>query len=513
MGQVLLSPAQMARADALTIAAGTAGFTLMQRAGKALAAQGEKMLGCGGRFVVVCGPGNNGGDGLIASAVLRELGYRVEVLLVCAPDALTGDAALALAQWSEAVLPIGSAAGSLAKLTQNDVVIDALFGAGLVRPIEGALAELVASINASNAKVVACDLPSGVDGLSGQVLGCAVEVDASLSFFRGKPGHYLLPGASLCGEVHLADIGIDAGVLDQIQPMVRRVDCEDVCALLRVPPVEAHKFSRGHVAVFSGGVLQCGAARLAARAAQRCGAGVVTLVGDEASALLHAHHETSIMTAALLERADKVPELIGWLAARRVQSVVIGPGFGVGRRCREMVAAVLSADVAVVLDADALTSFANDPQTLFALIADRASGKPVVLTPHHGEIQALFGQLIPQLGQGYCNKLEICKTAARLSGAIVLYKGPDTVIGAPDGRLAICDAGVPWLATAGAGDVLCGVIAAFLAQGADGQKAAAAGAYVHGRAGAHAGAFLVAEELVCALKPVLVDVRDTAEQT
>jgi hydroxyethylthiazole kinase-like uncharacterized protein yjeF len=481
----LLTTSEMAEADRLTTAAGTPGRVLMQRAGAAVARCAETLhrRGAGTHILVLCGPGNNGGDGFDAARLLRDDGYDLRVALLGGRAALRGDAEAAAQDWAG---PIEEAAAI--DFGAADVVIDALFGAGLGRDLDGAALALVLRINAwrhGGNKVIAVDVPSGIDGNSGAVRGAAVEADKTVTFFRRKPGHLLLPGRIHCGETSVADIGISADVLAAIAPRARA----NVPALWRdvlpVPTIAGHKYSRGHAVVVSGGIETTGAARLAARGALRAGAGLVTVATPRDALPVHAAALNAVMTRV----ADEPAGLAKLLADARKNAVVMGPGLGIGETTCDLMRVALApspATRALVLDADALTSFATHRETLFGLIA-QAPGA-VVLTPHAGEFARLFGK-------PHASKLDAAREAAKRSGAIILFKGPDTIVAAPDGRASIADNAPPWLATAGSGDVLAGMIGGFLAQGMPAFEAASAAVWMHGDAAARFGIGLIAEDI------------------
>ncbi|PWT89603.1 MAG: bifunctional ADP-dependent NAD(P)H-hydrate dehydratase/NAD(P)H-hydrate epimerase [Proteobacteria bacterium] len=475
----LLTTAEMAQADRLTIAAGTAGIELMENAGKAVARVVASRHPTGTPVTVVAGPGNNGGDGFVAGRVLAEQGYRVRLLLLGERNRLKGDAAAAAGRWTA---PIEAAAP--AALSGHGVIIDALFGAGLDRPVEGAARALIEAMN-RHACVVAVDLPSGINGTTGAVMGAAVRASASVTFFRRKTGHVLLPGRLHCGAVSVADIGIPAGVLDQINPKASLNRIDTWARSLPVPSADGHKYARGHAVVVSGGLFATGAARLAARGALRSGAGLVTIASPREALAVNAAASLAVMVRPV----DGASELAEFLADHRRNVVVLGPGGGVGEGMRQMVLAALATPCAVVLDADALTSFADDLQTLTAAI--KARDAVTLLTPHQGE----FSRLFKSLASSFHSKLEQARGAAEQSGAVVLLKGADTVVAAPDSRAAIADNAPPWLATAGSGDVLAGLAGGLLAQGMPGFEAAAAAVWLHGEAGSEAGAGLIAEDL------------------
>ena len=477
----LLTPGEMSACDRHTIAGGVPGIVLMEKAGRAVAdAVARHPLGT--RVVAVCGPGNNGGDGFIAARVLAERGYPVQVLLLGDAAALRGDAAEAARRWGR---PIEAA--EPAALAGAGVIIDALFGAGLNRAVDDVVRAMIEAMNVSGAPIVAVDLPSGINGASGAVMGVAVKARESITFFRCKPGHVLLPGRLHAGTVRVADIGIPDSVLEQVQIETFANGPDLWGRAFPVPRLDGHKYSRGHAVVLSGDVSFTGAARLAARAALRAGAGLVTLASPRAALAVNAAASLAVMVRAV----DGAAELTALLADQRLNAVALGPGLGVGEATRALVAAALDGARAVVLDADALTSFQDTPDALFHTIAAR--DRPVVVTPHGGEFARLFGK-DSQATQSL-SKLDQARAAARTAGATVLLKGPDTVIAAPDGRAAINENAPPWLATAGAGDVLAGIITGLMAQGMPAFEAACAGAWLHGEAGNAAGPGLIAEDL------------------
>jgi hydroxyethylthiazole kinase-like uncharacterized protein yjeF len=362
------------------------------------------------------------------------------------------------------------------------LIVDALFGAGLSRDFPGDLAE---AINGAGVPVVAVDVPSGLDGLTGKPRGPSVRADVTVTFFRKKPGHVLLPGRLLCGEVIVADIGIAESVLEDIQPTA----CINSEIPHPGPSPAGHKYGRGHAVVVSGGPFNTGAARLAAQAALASGAGLVTLSGSPEALAVHAAHVSAVMLSDA--------ELATLLSDRRKNAVLIGPAAGVGEATRDLVDAALMSGAAVVLDADALTSFADEEEShrLFRLIG-MVPGRPVVVTPHAGEFSRLFNGVLEESD----SKLEAARKAASLSGAVIVLKGADTVIAAPDGRVRINVNAPPSLATAGSGDVLAGIVTGLLAQGLSGFDAAALAVWRHGAAADRHGARgLTAETLLGAL--------------
>lgn len=465
----ILTTEQMYEADRKTIDAGTTGDVLMENAGAAVVA--EIVSRWTPRSVtVLCGPGNNGGDGFVVARLLRHAGWSVRLGLLCDAEKLTGDAALNAGRWDGAVERL-----SPALLVGADLIVDCLFGAGLARSIEGELAELVCAVNACGVPVVAVDVPSGVDGNSGDVRGVSIKADVTVTFCRSKPGHYLLPGRVLCGQLIVCDIGITDQTIRDIRPSLMRNEPGIWRAGIHWPGVDGHKYHRGHLLVV-GGASMTGAGRLVARAARRAGAGLLTVVADPSALPVYAADSPGIMTAPIASMDDL-------LKGCRHNALIIGPGFGVGDETCSRIIPLLHYCRCTVLDADALTSFAEQPSTLFFAIQG-----PTVLTPHEGE----FARLFPDI-EG--DKLSRARAAAKRSGATVLIKGADTVIAAPDGRAAINAIDAPWLATAGSGDVLAGIIGGLMAQGMEMFDAACMGAWLHARAGADLGPGLIAEDI------------------
>jgi hydroxyethylthiazole kinase-like uncharacterized protein yjeF len=479
----ILSNDEMTQADRLTIAGGVAGIVLMENAGNAVAGAVASARPAGSNVVVVAGPGNNGGDGFVAARLLAERGYAVRVLLVGDPARLKGDAALAASKWNgptSAASPVG--------LAGADVVVDALFGAGLDRPVEGLPRTMIEAINTETAPVIAVDLPSGINGTSGAVMGAAVRATQTVTFFRKKPGHLLLPGRTHCGAISVADIGIPAAVLARIGPKTY----ENLPELWRVnfpvPRAGGHKYDRGHAVVVSGPSWSTGAARLAARGALRAGAGLVTLASPREALAVNAAASLAVMVRPV----DGAAELGAFLADRRLNAVAMGPGIGVNEATGSLVLAALGGDRAVVLDADAITSFAHRPAQLADALKARQT-RATVLTPHEGEFVRYFGALEEKTKAG--SKLERARLGASIIGTIVVLKGADTVVAAPDGRACIAANAPAFLATAGAGDVLAGITVGLLAQGMPAFEAASAAVWLHGEAAAAFGPGLISEDL------------------
>ena len=484
---VLLPPEAMAAVDRAAIAAidlrgqagpCQAGPWLMENAGRAVTrAITARCAPC--PVLVLCGPGNNGGDGWVVARQLARIGWPVRVASLVERTALKGDAAWAAAAWDGPVEPLTPSC-----LAGAGLIVDALFGAGLARPLEGVAAEVIAAL--AGRRVVAIDVPSGVDGASGAVLGSAPAAWLTVTFCRLKPGHLLLPGRLLCGETLLADIGIPDAIVAAEDRGLRANDPALWQALLPRRTPDSHKYRFGHALVVGGPAQATGAARLAARAALRAGAGLVSIAATPEALPTYAAQLTTVMTRPAADAAA----LANLVADSRLNALLIGPGAGVGADTRAAVAVLLATRRPCVLDADALTSFAPAPAELFAQLHDR-----VVLTPHDGEHARLFAE------RG--DRLQRALAASRTSGAVVLLKGGDTVVAAPDGRAVLQPSAPPWLATAGTGDVLAGIVLGLLAQGVPAFEAAAAGVWLHAEAARRTGLGLIAEELGEALPAVL----------
>ena len=489
----LLTPREMGEADRFAIRAGVPGLVLMERAGLAVARVAVGLARTRGRIVVLCGPGGNGGDGYVAARYLRSWGYPTEIYGLGSP---AGDAAHMAARWTGETKPASSLATDGAAL-----VVDALYGAGLSRNVDGLAAQCVGRVNAfaeKGGKVLAVDMPSGLDGETGAVRGVAVAATATVTFFRLKPGHLLSSGGGRPGRLAFADIGIPVAALDAIAPLAFANQPKVWREHLPRLGASSHKYARGAALVLSGEGYRTGAARLAARAALRAGAGLVTLASPPDAVATLAAHETAVMIAPFEGEAG-FAEL---LADPRRNAILLGPGAGVGDATRSYVAAALTSlgdDRRVVLDADALTSFAGDAAALAALIASKR--RATVITPHEGEFAKLFKGRDDVLGAP--GKLARARAAARALGAVVVLKGADTVVAAPDGRATIgCDL-PPTLATAGSGDTLGGFVCGLLAQGVAAFEAANAAVWLHGACGRALGSGLIAEDLADALPRVL----------
>ncbi len=475
----------MGEADRLAVAGGVAVAALMENAGRAVAREIEHRW-APRPVIVLCGPGNNGGDGLVAARHLAHAGWPVRVALLGARDSLQGAARANAERWTGAIESVDPQA-----LGGAELVVDALFGAGLSRALEGAARDTLAAAAARHTPIISIDVPSGLMGDTGASLG-AVAALLTVTFLRKKPGHLLMPGRELCGEIVVADIGTPPSVLEQLAP-----DCfenDPRLWLERLPRLrhDGNKFDRGH-ALVAGGYPVTGAARLAARAAARAGAGLTTVAVPEIALPIYASALTSIMVVPLAAAGD----FAALLADRRITAFLIGPGAGVGAETRARTLAMLATHRATVIDADAITSFKDRLAELESAIAG-----PCVLTPHEGEFGRLF-----EAGGG---KLARARAAAARTGAVIVLKGCDTVIAAPDGRAIVNANAPPSLATAGSGDVLGGIVLGLLAQAMDPFLAAAAAVWLHGAAAASFGLGLLAEDLPDLLPRVLSDLNRRA---
>lgn len=507
----LLTNSEMATADRLAVEGGARSIDLMERAGRAVAEMAMRRAPAGAAICVVAGPGNNGGDGYVAARLLTEAGFRVSVASFGSPAQLKGDAATVAQRWSGKVEDAGTV-----DFTRFDILVDGLFGAGLQRAVEGAAKALIERINTARKLTIAIDLPSGVNGTSGAVLGTAVTATDTVTFFRRKPGHLLLPGRLHCGRVSVADIGIPDRVLATIAPRT----FVNTPALwgdhFPIPRVDGHKYQRGHVVTLSGGLASTGAARLAALAALRSGAGVSTIATPSEALMVHAAANLAVMVKAV----DTTEDFAKLLNDGRINAVAVGPGTGIGAGTRDCVLAALSGNRAVVLDADALTSFVDDPERLFTALRERGES-PAILTPHEGEFSRLFSG--KEKNSSVKQKLEKAREASHETNAVIVLKGPDTVVASPGGRRAapgsreespgsggarpgsreaIAENAPAWLATAGSGDVLTGMIAGLCAQGMPAFEAACAGVWLHGEAGHEIGPGLIADDLPGALPAI-----------
>jgi len=477
----ILTAAEMQRAERAVFKSGTPAFDLMLQAGKGLARLVSTYKK--GNVVFLIGPGNNGGDGWVAAELLRRKGWEV----LCAPLKLPdGHSCAAQTAYEKYQGEVGEFPEDL---NEFKVIVDALFGTGLERPIEGRAAEWITAANQAEAFKVAVDIPSGVSSDTGQILGTAFKADLTVTFSHKKRGHVLMPGLELSGDVVVHNIGISEGEIKKVKPFVFENDPGLWRDDFPSPKKGAYKHQRGHLLVVGGGIEMSGAARMAARSALRTGAGLVTTLCPKDALAVYAEKQLSVMSRGFASEK----EFKAAVNDAKFNAVVIGPGNGVGEGTRARVLKVLATGKPCVLDADALTSFEGDAGAL-----ETPLHKKCVITPHFGEFKRLWSE-IP-----WDDKIKAAEAVAEKTGAIVLLKGPDTVIS--DGKTTIVNIhAAPQLATAGSGDVLAGIIAGLLAQGMGPLTAASAGAWIHGDTSFRHGLGLIAEDLIETIPEVLKD--------
>ncbi len=496
----LLTAAQMRAAEASEMdSGGTTGLDLMERAGRGVAGAilslYPHLAHSKQTAVVLCGPGNNGGDGYVLARHLRDRGMSVEVFQMGSGRKLPRDARSNHDQWKDSGGSIDKLAAAPAAYGRAAVIVDALFGLGLGRALGKDAEKALLPLRQRSVPLVAVDVPSGLCADSGRMRGQGAAADLTVTFHRPKLGQYLAEGPAYCGKLVVVDIGVSAGPTG--------VPLAGLPA--GVAKISGHKFDYGHALVLSGPAGKGGAARLAARAALRVGAGLVT-VGCPASAMME---NACQLESVMLTEVDDASALVKVLADDRINALCLGPGATV-RRAGDLLRVGLAAEqgggaLAVVLDADALTALAAD-RSLMAHLHDRC-----ILTPHDGEFARLFPDLaemlrhVPDKGP-VPSRLDAAVAAAKRSGAVVALKGPDTIIAAPDGRVSVHAASysraAPWLATAGAGDVLAGLITGLLARGTEPFAAACGGAWLHAESARAYGPGLIAEDLPMMLPTV-----------
>jgi NAD(P)H-hydrate epimerase len=482
----VLTVQEMYAADRFAAEYGTASLDLMEHAGLAVANEICKRW-TPRRCAVLCGPGNNGGDGFVVARHLKERGWDVWVEAIIEAAQLKGDAAHMARKWNGSTKPLGDSDDGAT------LVVDALFGAGLSRPLDGLARQRALASERISDRVVSIDVPSGIHGDTAKAYdGVAFHAGFTVTFFRKKPAHLLFPGRGHCGDVVVADIGIPDAVIGTIKPKL----FENGPSLWSYPwpKAESHKYARGHCVVVSGPAHATGAARLAARGALRVGAGLVSVASPPDAVPINA----AALTAIMVKPFSGAAGIAQLLEDKRFNAVVVGPGCGVGRATQELVAAALASAAAAVLDADAITSFGQEPDKLFSLLRE-----PCVLTPHHGEFERLF----PRLLEKSLNKVEAARAAAAVSKCTLLIKGADTVIASSDGRAIINSNAPPALATAGSGDVLAGLIGGLMAQGLNSFDAAAEAVWLHGAAASGFGPGLIAEDLPEELPAILRELK------
>ena len=529
----LLTAAQMRALEQAAIDSGeVTGLELMERAGQgivdAILEWRPELAKTSHRAVVLCGPGNNGGDGFVVARLLHQRGWEVEVFLYGDETKLPPDAAENARFWAEfgpiqALTPnefdgahnraldalTDDRIGRMSEASQRTVFIDALFGTGLTRPLDEELFETlrVGWTDDCYECGVAIDFPSGICADSGQYLGgrAPIYVPLTVTFQQPKRGHALGTWSDDCRSLKVVDLGIGDLVEDRCVLLDEREACFELRAFWNTKLSSRHKYHHGHALILSGGPGRGGAARLAARGALRIGAGLAT-VGCPSEALTENAARLDAIMLAEIESADALSTEI---YSRKVKALCIGPGFGLGKRLRDILEAGLKPGLPMVLDADTLTEFKDAPETLFAMLYDKC-----VLTPHEGEFGRLFPDILAKLkepttrGPAY-SKVDATREAAERAGCVVLFKGADTVIADPSGRCAINSAhyerAAPWLATAGSGDVLAGFITGLLARGFDPMQAAETAAWLHVECALKFGPGLIAEDIPEQLPAVFRD--------
>jgi ADP-dependent NAD(P)H-hydrate dehydratase / NAD(P)H-hydrate epimerase len=483
----LLTAEEMGRAEQIAAAAGLPTLTMMENAGRCVAEEVVRRYPRGSRVVVLCGPGNNGGDGFVCARYLRERGYHVRLALLGRQEDLKRDPKEMARRWDEAIEPM-----TPQSLEGAQIVVDAIYGTGLRDNVAGIVAEMIEAVTGRSLPVISVDVPSGINATSGAVRGVAFKATTTVTFFRRKTGHVLLPGRLYCGDVRAVDIGIPVAVLGEIAPRTFANDPEFWLRYFPKLRIDGHKYDRGHAVIVSGPMESTGAGRLSARTALRAGAGLVTVATSKSAFYINAAQLTAVMVAAY----EGPSGLSAVLSDPRITAVLIGPGAGRDPEVMGLVGSVLASDAVAVLDAEGITAFQATPVELFRLIKSRPA--PTILTPHEGEFRKVFPELANEP-----SKLERARRAAEMSGAVVILKGADTVVAAPDGLSSISENAPAWLATAGSGDVLAGLITGLCSQGMAAFDAAAAGVWMHGELAVIFGPGLIADDMADLLPGVL----------
>ena len=483
----LLTAEEMGRAEQIAAAAGLPTLTMVENAGRCVAEEVVRRYPRGSRVVVLCGPGNNGGDGFVCARYLRERGYHVRLALLGRQEDLKRDPKEMARRWDEAIEPM-----TPQSLEGAQIVVDAIYGTGLRDNVAGIVAEMIEAVAGRSLPVISVDVPSGINATSGAVKGVAFKAATTVTFFRRKTGHVLLPGRLYCGDVRAVDIGIPAAVLGEVAPRTFANDPEFWLRYFPKLRIDGHKYDRGHAVVVSGPMESTGAGRLAARTALRAGAGLVTVATSKSAFYINAAQLTAVMVAAY----EGPSGLSAVLSDPRITAVLIGPGAGRDPEVMGLVGSVMASDAVAVLDAEGITAFQGAPVELFRLIKSRPA--PTIMTPHEGEFKKVFPELANEP-----SKLERARRAAEMSGAVVILKGADTVVAAPDGLSSISENAPAWLATAGSGDVLAGLATGLCAQGMAAFDAAAAAVWMHGELAVIFGPGLIADDMPDLLPGVL----------
>lgn len=480
----LLTAAQSAAIDKNAIESGTSSEAMMEEAGLAAAELITDYIGtpleAGGPIIVLCGPGNNGGDGFVLARHLDEWGYPVHVRCLVPAKDLKGDAALSAAKWGGKVSDI-----STDGFEASAAIIDCLFGTGLNKPIDVDLETVIEAMNGAGAFVLAVDMPSGLSADTGQATGSCVHADATITFNTKKPGQVIAPGRFLCGgneNIHCVKLKVPgkALALEDVETFENNPALWG--AKYRFCGPQSHKYNRGHMVVLGGREPTLGASRLASLAGLRAGAGLVTLAAPAETYPIQA----AALMDVMVRRFDSAFGFMGILADKRIMSVLIGPGAGLGEKTVELVREVGTKNKALVLDADALTSLVGRLDLIKQIKSD-----DVVLTPHEGE----FARLFPTV-KFEDDRISAVRTAAEQAQATIVLKGVSTVVAAPDGRVSIASNAPSWLSVGGTGDVLSGIVCGLIAQGMPAFEAASAAVWIHGEAGMKAGRGMIASDML-----------------
>ncbi len=477
MTQYILSNSEMAQADLITIKDGLTSIQLMKNAGKAVFKNLPIIQQ--GKVLILCGPGNNGGDGFVISNLLIKANLQVEIYHPFELKNRSRDC-----QFYFQKINKSNFIESISDFEQYEYIVDALFGTGLSRELSEKYIKLFEKINYSNKPIIAVDIPSGINGENSLPQPTALNCTKTITFFCKKKCHLLLPSKKYCGEVILEDIGISKNVFKIMNPKIKKNDPSLWIKNFPFPSTMDHKYSRGLLIINTGPKFQTGAARLAGRSALRVGAGAVRLVCDKESAEVLEPQISVEMLSVISEKN----ELQSILKDKKISSVLVGPGNGVNDETKARTLLSLALVDHVVIDADAISCFANNPEELFI-----DTYPHTILTPHEGEFKRLFGSNFSEND----DKVVRCVEAAKISGSIVLLKGADTVIADPYGNVVINSSEAPYLATAGSGDVLAGIIASLVGRNKmSAFNAACAGAWIHSYLGEYLGAGLIAEDLI-----------------
>ncbi len=495
MNKLLLNKETAYLIDKMAVDEGVSLSDLMETAGKRSAEIiineiVPKIKNFNKKIYVICGPGNNGGDGFVVARYLKEEGISIRILSLNSEKELNNVVMQKLKDLDTELENIGEISFS-----EADVVVDAIFGVGINRPVNKNYVKVFREINKESKLIVSLDIPSGVDTDTGLLMPEAIKADHTITFVYPKLGHYLLPAKKYVGNIHVVDIGIPINVNSKIENgyMFHLNSPDYWISDFKWPAEDDHKYKRGHVLVQSGPESSTGAARLAAISALRIGAGAVTLSSSREALNVNATHLTSVM----IKEINNSEEFFNFLDQKKINSLIIGPGCGVNQFTKELTLNALNYKISLILDADAISSF--EEESVDFIKALEYSKADVIITPHEGEFNKIFGNL-----KG--SKIERTKSAAIKSKSTVILKGNDTVIASPDGEVIISDKTSPFLATAGSGDVLSGICGGLTAQGMKSFKAACAAQWIHSSIGLIAGPGLIAEDMISIIKDDVPDI-------